>query len=295
MRHEEAPAISLTGPGAITPAPNAAHWLSAAPITSGTPAGRPSSPATRSGSSAAWAHGGRAAGNSAGSTPKAASSSGSHARWRRLNSSVAFALRLVGGGHAGQPVQDHVPRLEDQPGPGEDLRLVLPDPQQLRPDVERLRQVPGPLVHDPIADAVPHLAGLGHGPVVPVHHPGAQRPPAGVGDHHGRALAGQADGADRAPPRRVRAASPRSAATAPSAQSAGVLLGPAGPGRGGLVRPAHLGDEPAVQVVGHRAGAGRARVDRRHQRRAGADGRGRVATTGHWIRGSGPGRAGRRP
>ena len=92
MRHEEAPAISLTGPGATTPAPNAAHWLSAAPITSGTPAGSPSSPAARSGSSAAWTHGGRAAGNSAGSTPKAASSSGSHARWRRLNSSVAFAL-----------------------------------------------------------------------------------------------------------------------------------------------------------------------------------------------------------
>ena len=287
MRHDDAPAISLTGPGAITPAPNAAHWLSAAPITSGTPAGRPSSPATRSGSSAAWAHGGRAAGNSAGSTPKAASSSGSHARWRRLNSRVAFALRLVGGGHAGQPVQDHVPRLEDQPGPREDLRLVLPDPQQLRPDVERLRQVPGPLVHGPIADAVPHLAGLGHGPVVPVHHPGAQRPPAGVGDHHGRALAGQADGADLPRPARP-GRQPTQRGDGALGPVAGVLLGPAGPGRGGLVRPAHLGDEPAVKVIGHRAGAGRPRVDRGHQRRPGhADPGSR-----HFLR---PGPTGRRP
>ena len=47
---------------------------------------------------------------------------------------------------------------------------------------------------------------------------------------------------------------------------AGVLLGPTGPGRGGLVRPAHLGDEPPVRRDAEVAGPTRRVIQHRSNR-----------------------------
>ena len=41
LKQLELPAISLTGPDAVTPAPSAQAMLSPAPATTGTPGGRP--------------------------------------------------------------------------------------------------------------------------------------------------------------------------------------------------------------------------------------------------------------
>ena len=81
FRHDEAPAISLTAPGASTPLPYAAHCESAAPITTGRP------PAV----SPAIAHGATTGGNTAEESPNPASRSSAHARSRRSKKTVELA------------------------------------------------------------------------------------------------------------------------------------------------------------------------------------------------------------
>src|SRR5262249_43568624 len=92
LKQLELPAISLTGPGAVTPAPSAHAMLSPAPATTGTPAGRPRRRASAGRTSPVMLHDGTTAGNEAGSRPSPASRPAAHWRPRRSSSAVAAAI-----------------------------------------------------------------------------------------------------------------------------------------------------------------------------------------------------------
>ena len=87
----ELPAISLTGPGTVTPAPRAQARLSAAPAITGTAFRRPKRRTSAGLSSPATVQDGWGTGSWAGSTPTAASRSAAHARCAISNMAVAPA------------------------------------------------------------------------------------------------------------------------------------------------------------------------------------------------------------
>jgi hypothetical protein len=91
FRHEEAPAISLIRPGARTSLPNAAHWLSAAPMMTGQSAGRPVRFATSKLSVPTCSHGAATGGNSSDRNANESSRSSAQARARRSKNSVELA------------------------------------------------------------------------------------------------------------------------------------------------------------------------------------------------------------
>ena len=92
LKQLELPAISLTGPVPVTPAPSAQAMLSPAPATTGTPAPSPSRPARAGLTSPAMLQDGITAGSSPASRPRLASRSPAQRRLRRSSTPVAAAI-----------------------------------------------------------------------------------------------------------------------------------------------------------------------------------------------------------
>src|SRR3954468_20545356 len=89
LRHVDEPAISLTGPGVTTPAPNAQAWLSAPPRTTGVDGGSPRGRATDGRSEPTTSDDRHTRGNSVGGSARSPTTSVAHARVVRSNASVA--------------------------------------------------------------------------------------------------------------------------------------------------------------------------------------------------------------
>mgnify|MGYP003693759751 CR=1 FL=1 len=89
LRQVELPAISLTGPGAVTPAPRAQARLSAAPAITGTGRASPNRRTRAGRSSPAMVQDGCGTGSRAGSRPSQARRSAAQIRWVISNMAVA--------------------------------------------------------------------------------------------------------------------------------------------------------------------------------------------------------------
>ena len=97
FRHDDAPAISLIGPGASTSLPKAAHWLSAAADDDRDSRRQARAGGGVRGTSPAWAHGADTAGNSAGSSAEGVEQIVRPGSGAEVEEDRGVGVRLVGG------------------------------------------------------------------------------------------------------------------------------------------------------------------------------------------------------
>ena len=144
LRQVELPAISLTGPGEVTPAPKAHAMLSPAPATTGIGRGKAEAPDQRRAQLTDDAP--RRVGDGQLLQIEAHcldQLGGPAARSRRSRSALAAAMRPVGDRLAGEGEREEFGRLQKEPRRGEDLGLVGANPEDLRGHVKGGRDVSG--------------------------------------------------------------------------------------------------------------------------------------------------------
>ena len=196
LRHVELPAISLTGPGDVTPAPSAQAMLSPAPATTGTDVESPKRRTREGRSSPTTLHDGYGTGSCDISRPTYSTSSGDHCRLRRLSNALAAAIdQSVTASPVSVSATSSV-GCDEEPGRPEDVRLVGANPEDFRGNVKGGRHMTRQGVQLRGAEVRVERFGFGDGPVVAVDEPGAQRCSVIVKRDHRRALAGESDGVD---------------------------------------------------------------------------------------------------
>jgi len=170
-------------------------------------------------------------------------------------------MRPVGGRLTRESQGDEVARLEGQRRLAQPGRLVGPDPEQLRGDMEGRGKVARPVVHPGVPEPAADRHRLGLGSVVAVDQARAKRSPAIVHQADARALPGQAD-AEHAPVGPEPSNELCQGAERGAAPGGGILLRPARSRRTGGVGTPHLHAPQALQIERRRAGSGRADIHR---------------------------------